>query len=142
MITFHEALSVMKCRRWRSNPSGKCSQERLTPGTVTSTMRRVALPSECAMCGAGASCSAIRKPSLKQKTKTCRVENPRTGARGQEVTNLSSAHLSFAEKAVTTCQPPTIRVGSNRAFQVLDLYWRSPESGSVWHKSMKSKETI
>ena len=27
-------------RRWRSNPSGKCSQERLTRGTVTSTMRR------------------------------------------------------------------------------------------------------
>ena len=32
------------CRRWRFNPSGKCSQERLTRGTVTSTMRRAAHP--------------------------------------------------------------------------------------------------
>ena len=42
------------CWRWRSNPSGKCSQERLTRGTVTSTMRRAAHPSGCARCGAGA----------------------------------------------------------------------------------------
>ena len=27
------------CRRWRSNSSRKCSPERLTRGTVTSTMR-------------------------------------------------------------------------------------------------------
>ena len=37
-----------KCKRWRSNPSGKCSQQRLTRGTVTSTMRRAAHPSGCA----------------------------------------------------------------------------------------------
>ena len=36
-------------RRWRSNPSGKCSQERQTRGTVTSTMRRAAHPSGRAM---------------------------------------------------------------------------------------------
>ena len=30
------------CRRWRSNPSGKFSQERLTRGTVTSEMRKAA----------------------------------------------------------------------------------------------------
>jgi len=49
------------CRRWRLNPSGKCSQERrLTRGTVTSTMRRAAHPSGCARCGAGAGCSAIK----------------------------------------------------------------------------------
>ena len=32
-------------------PSGKYSQERLTRGTVTSTMRRAAHPSGCARCG-------------------------------------------------------------------------------------------
>jgi len=41
--------------RRRSNPSGKSSQERLTQGTVTSTMRRAAHPSGCARCGAGIS---------------------------------------------------------------------------------------
>ena len=46
------------------NPSGKCSQERLTRGTVTSTMRRAAHPSGCARCGAGAGCSAIKYQSL------------------------------------------------------------------------------
>ena len=51
-------------RRWRSNPSGKCSQERLTRGTVTSTMCRAAHPSGCARCGAGAGCSAIKYQSL------------------------------------------------------------------------------
>jgi len=35
-------------------------------------------------------------------------------------------------------QPTTIRVGSNRLFQVLDFYWRSPESGDVWYKSSLS----
>jgi len=55
---------VAFCRRWRSNPSGKCSQERLTRGTVTSAMRRAAHPSGCARCGAGAGCSAIENQSL------------------------------------------------------------------------------
>ena len=48
-------------RRWRSTPFGKCSQERLTRGTVTSTMRKAAHPSGCARCGAGAGCSAMEK---------------------------------------------------------------------------------
>ena len=43
-------------RRWRSNPSGKSSQERLTRGTECGTMR--------SMCGAGAGCSAINYQSL------------------------------------------------------------------------------
>ena len=54
------------CRRWRSNPSGKCSQERLARGTVTSTMRRAAYPSGCERCGAGAGCSAIKYQSLER----------------------------------------------------------------------------
>jgi hypothetical protein len=40
-------------RGWRSNPSGKSSQERLARGTVISTW-----------CGAGAGCSAIKYKSL------------------------------------------------------------------------------
>ena len=50
--------SLLLCRRWgwRSNTSGKCSQERLT---VTRTIRGAAHPSGCARCGAGAGCSAI-----------------------------------------------------------------------------------
>ena len=54
------------CWRWRSNPSGKCSQERLTRGTVISTMRRAAHPSGCARCGAGAG-SEIQYQSLSAK---------------------------------------------------------------------------
>ena len=46
-------------RRWRSDPSGKGSHERLTRGTVISTMRRAAHPSGSARCGAGAGCSAM-----------------------------------------------------------------------------------
>ena len=52
------------CRTWRSNPSGKCSRERLTRGTVISTMRRAAHPSGSARCGADADCLVIRYQSL------------------------------------------------------------------------------
>ena len=51
-------------RSWRSNPSGKCSQERLKRGTVPSTVRRAANASGCARCGAGAGCSAIKYQSI------------------------------------------------------------------------------
>jgi hypothetical protein len=43
-------------RRWSSNPSGKCSYERPTRGTVCATMR--------SMCGADAGCLAINYQSL------------------------------------------------------------------------------
>ena len=43
------------CRRLRSNPSGKCSQERLARGTVTSTTRRAAHPSGCVRCASAQS---------------------------------------------------------------------------------------
>ena len=46
-------------RKWRSHPSGRFSQERLTRGTVTSAMRWAAHPSGCARCGACSCCSAI-----------------------------------------------------------------------------------
>ena len=44
------------CGRWSSNPSGKCSYERPTRGTVCGTMR--------SMCGADAGCLAINYQSL------------------------------------------------------------------------------
>jgi len=46
----------MYSRRWSSNPSGKCSYERPTRGTVCGTMR--------SMCGADAGCLAINYQSL------------------------------------------------------------------------------
>ena len=57
--------------RWRSNLSGKCSQERLTRGTVTITMRRAAHPSGCERCVAGAGCSAIKYQSIKSGDGPC-----------------------------------------------------------------------
>ena len=50
------------CRRWSSNPSGKCSYERPTRGTVCGTMR--------SMCGADAGCLAINYQSLPHSTPT------------------------------------------------------------------------
>ena len=38
--------------------------------------------------------------------------------------------------------PPALSVGSNRLFQVLDLYLRSPESADVWSRSMRLKTAI
>jgi len=44
---------------------GKSSQERRTRGTVSSAMRRAAHRSDCARCGAGAGCSAMKHQSLR-----------------------------------------------------------------------------
>ena len=35
--------------------------------------------------------------------------------------------------------PPALIAGPNVLFQVLDLYWRSPKSGSFWYKSGRLK---
>ena len=65
MRLFRIKLRTVRSRRgWRSNPSGKCSQERPTRTTVTGTKRRAAHPSGCARCGAGAGCSVIKYQSL------------------------------------------------------------------------------
>ena len=53
--------SKHRCRRWRSNPSGKFPQERLTRGTVTRTIR----PAGRARRGAGAGCSAMKYQPLR-----------------------------------------------------------------------------
>ena len=63
--------SVTQCRRRGSNPLGKCSPERLTRGTVTSTMRKAAHPPGCARCGAGAGRSSIKYQSLTQSKEVC-----------------------------------------------------------------------
>ena len=34
-----------------------------------------------------------------------------------------------------------LSAASNRLFQVLDLYWRSPESGDWWYRSRRFKQT-
>jgi hypothetical protein len=48
---------IKLARRWSSNPSGKCSCERTTRGTVCGTIR--------SMCGADSACLAINYQSLK-----------------------------------------------------------------------------
>ena len=69
-------VCVHKPWRWRSNPSGECSQERLTLGTVTSTRRRAAHPSGRAKRGAGTGCSAMKHQSLlRPSTETTRLIN-------------------------------------------------------------------
>ena len=40
------------------------------------------------------------------------------------------------------CWSRGIRAGSNRPFQVLDLYWISPKSGSLWYRSRQLKRAI
>jgi len=54
---------IRECRRWSSNPSGKCSYERPTRGTVCGTMR--------SMCGADAGCLAINYQSLEPAALSC-----------------------------------------------------------------------
>jgi len=41
-----------------------------------------------------------------------------------------------------TCVSSTSPAGSNRLFQVPDLYWRSHESGNLWYKSRQLKKAI
>ena len=55
-LAMHATVALRFRRRWGSNPSGKCSHERPTRGTVCGTMR--------GMCGADAGCLAINYQSL------------------------------------------------------------------------------
>jgi len=43
--------------------------------------------------------------------------------------------------AVSRRTPPALRVGPHRRFQGLDLHWRSPESGDVWYKPGRWRQT-
>ena len=38
--------------------------------------------------------------------------------------------------------PPALRAGSNRLFQVLCLYWSSPEPGNFWRRSRPFEKTM
>ena len=60
-------------RRWSSNPSGKCSYERPTRGTVCGTMR--------SMCGADAGCLAINYQSLFNHSETRHSRRPESTGR-------------------------------------------------------------
>ena len=51
------------------------------------------------------------------------------------------AGLSDGSPAVGLA-PPAPRPGSNRPFEDLDLYWRSPESGDLWYTSRQLKRTV
>jgi len=113
------------CRRWRSNPSGQCSQERLTQGTVTSTMRRAAHPSGCARCGAGADCSAIKYQSLSMDRAGARrqyaeagLSVPRRVSRSRDGPVGPEAGLSVPRRACSSRGGPIYPVGSEagRAF--------------------------
>jgi hypothetical protein len=42
---------------------------------------------------------------------------------------------SGAGRCAERVLPPALKAGSNRVLQVLDLYWRLPESGGVWYTS-------
>ena len=50
--------------------------------------------------------------------------------------------VGILEKKKGLKVPPALIAGSNRLFQVLDLYWHSPESGELWYKSRRLKKTI
>jgi len=47
-------------------------------------------------------------------------------------------HLLLASPLPT--EPPALREEPNRLFQVLDLCWRSPESGDLWCTSRQLKK--
>ena len=38
--------------------------------------------------------------------------------------------------------PNRLHLGSNRLFELHDLYWRAPESFDMWYKSRPLKRTI
>ena len=83
--------STSDYRRWRSNPSEKSSQERLTQGTVISTKRKAAHLPVCARCGAGAGCSAIKHQPLYERCVTLISSNPcRTPLCGYTVKQLET----------------------------------------------------
>ena len=72
------------------------SQERLTRGTVNSTMRRAAHPSECARCGAGAGCLAIICHSLSCPELGSREGSFHCPALSNEKTLIQPLYLSIS----------------------------------------------
>ena len=132
-----------RCRRWRSNPSGKCSQERLTRGTVTRTMRRAAKASGCARCGAG----SVAPPPLSRSHTHSLTHSLCLSLTLSHTHSLSlplwtdlldsAAHLDalgHARIAVVLLRrrfPRRLPGGSNLRFTCLDVY-RTPPDSDAW----------
>ena len=83
-----ESCDCLRKGRWRSNASGKYSQERLTRGTVTSIMRRAARPSGCnvgwwGVCDRQAPGVAFQQPNPldSQRFTTPGTHSPKPGPR-------------------------------------------------------------
>ena len=56
---------------------------------------------------------------------------------------MSLKYEPSLELLLITAKPPSARrAGSTRLFQLLDLYWRSPEIGDVWYRSRLLKRAI
>ena len=108
-----------RCRRWSSNPSGKCSYERPTRGTVCGTMR--------SMCGADAGCLAINYqslwPSLEQPASTCR---PRSSPRAAGVPD------TLALQPDTTRQPCVTHGPSRNRHAVSSAGMRCDHCTQAW----------
>jgi len=81
-------------RRWSSSPSGKCSYERPTRGTVCGTMR--------SMCGADASCLAINYQYL--------VGRARSSGAATGVALSSSAAVLLSAQSLVIQKSTSLRV--------------------------------
>ena len=94
----HAKTRQPQSRRWRSDPSEKCSHERPTRGTVRSTMRD--------MCGAGAGGLAIKYQSLDNHGERIRaLRKPLEGVKGVPGRGLSESRkvcLSLSSVAPTS----------------------------------------
>ena len=105
---------------------GKCSQERLTRGTVTSTTRRAAHVSGCARCGAGAGCSAINYKSH------CSAIHYKSQA---SQTRRRSANADAPSSAQPSPLPPSLRSRPNAGFVFLHFSLGDSEIGANGSKS-------
>ena len=82
---------------WSSNPSGKCSYERPTRGTVCGTMR--------SMCGADAGCLAINFQSLSLQGGACVQNGHDISGQGRVDARLPVDTLSKVDaRSSTSCQ--------------------------------------
>jgi len=61
---------------------------------------------------------------------------------GVQTHNLAKVDSARDGVALDQPRPYLLAPGSNRPFQVLDLYWSSPESGDVRYKSGQWRKTI
>jgi hypothetical protein len=55
---------------------------------------------------------------------------------------LKKLKLLFIFHIFLDSRPPAFKAGPNRRVQILDVYWRSLESGDVWYKSRQLQKVI